>query len=477
MDRAHWQRPSTYRPEEGLLTAAAAATIVASLAMMVWTTSYGAALAAVPLSLAFLVIVRRAPVLGTGAWLLYLTVEAELMRRGLSQVVASTSREILTGLLVIGGLYSARRAGQPVRVPLAAACVAAVVLVSLPRSPSLFGGLVGSRYYVLWPLLGFAGVRLFRTESRLLRFLRFVLLLLVPIASYGIVQYITGYGGSLTEADPAFFKAVRFGAFGSIGTTYGRPHFGLLMAVAALIAFWAMLKERQLMPVAVTGVLAALFVTACLVSLNRTAWISLAGASAVLVVVRLRLHARLLVLALSVPLALSLALIEPASGVGGGGLGRAVSERGSFGTRVEIWRDEALPLVDSPSTFAFGRGPGVVGGPLSFGSRRSLLPVADSSYVRVMVELGALGILALFIAISSIARTSLRLPRKFQALSLALISLFLIASITVDAIQVAPVLPLVWLIIGGTLGASGCGRRGGSVVKEPALCHRGGGKS
>lgn len=315
-------------------------------------------------------------------------------------------------------------------------------LVAAATAPSIPRGLASLRWYVLYPAFYTLGVWAVRypRKSRIVLVAGGAVVLLN--ASLALLQWITNYAVDVhTGDDITVLNTMRFGARGAIGALESRPALGILMALAI-----SQLVARNLGGVQSTWgrvSLAALFISAGVFSLSRTAWAAIivavgVGAVGVLMDSRYRQSMRrwMVVIAFVVPVLAIIPLLSSDETVA-----IAFSEGtrdADFSGRTGLWKDEVLARVTKdPAQLLVGYGLGTVGGESFFGDASvSLVPVTDNSYLHILVEVGLIG---LVLALALISRFVLNFRQRRSVAKIGAATTLLLAAGFVDVMTV-PVL-------------------------------------
>ena len=378
----------------------------------------------------------------------YMSLEGFLARAGVADTTVVIMREFLVVICLAGAILSKPRKMLSIRPPW---IYLFVLACSTILAHDQIRALLAGRYYLLWPMLGVVS-RIFISTTRRFRFFMAVTVLIGVINSLvALYQYATGYGGQITASSAEFMTIYRFSTLGGVGLTVGRPVLGLLLAVLLPVAIWFTLSETRMALRLVSLAAGGVLVGGLVVTLSRSAWVA-AFVGCVVVLQRLRPVGRVVLAAIWCVVGLTVVIWLPQQQAALGPFNEALSSTSSWGDRINLWQTTIVPLLDSPGRFLFGNGLGSVGGPIIGGTKSGVLPNADSSYIRLIVETGVMGVLGVAY-LASLGLRSLRgLDRGLGTLALAVVSVLATGFVGVDGVFYLPAVPIAASIL-GALGA------------------------
>lgn len=447
--------PRGYR-DKSVLLAASASCLLCACALALATFPFSALrLALVPVGLlSFLALARSAPVV-TLVILLFLFSSERITAPFLgTRLAAAGFREILviTTILALatGNVSSDSRLRRLGLRPLFLFWTG-TVLVSAVLSPTPIRGVLALRFYLVWPLLGFAAFLIVRNSTAQARRLLVALVFLgVGFAILGILQYTTNYGGLFAISED-LLSVRRFEGQGAIGLTNGRPPFGFFLAILGTTSGWMWFSRTPWLSRRTAAACTVVCAAGVLVSLSRSSWLALlvgllaASGASKSRVTRYR-----------GPLICGLALAALYLGANVADrlpseIALAANSVGSLSERFGIWSDALEYVTATPRTLLFGAGLGAIGSDTLIAAEEPIIPVVDNTYVRALFELGLFGCLTALALGARLCRYIRGSQAVTKDLLYAVVACAGVFSLTVDAVYLLPGALMTAVVFGSVL--------------------------
>lgn len=370
-----------------------------------------------------------------------------------SDAVTATARDLA---LLVAAVIVVMSAETPRLVIAAWAGWVTIVMLSLAVSGGDLASLAAASQYVVWPSTFILGYALARDKG--VRRLAYSLLLVILLANAlsGIWQYFTQFGGVVDQGSALDLVSGRFGVAGAIGLTPGRPALGLFLSMGICLAIWRLIQVSEFRARIWWAALLPISLTASIVTFSRTSWFAgLIGVLVVLALSRQISKRGILVLALLLLASTSFGTLLVAGNDrdGGGALEQAVHQL-SLRARLDQWSGIDSVSGSGVSSLLIGEGPGSVGYGVQVDGRNyssSLLTDTDNTYLRVLVDLGLVGLSALMVVLFLIGRQVWRTPRR--PLGLSILAILLVSWLTVDG-WYFPLIPISFLVLGLSSGSN-----------------------
>ncbi len=326
---------------------------------------------------------------------------------GFFRNLLDTPAVLLVKDVLLAGIYAGfllyalkhrRWLALPVSLGLPLACFFGLAVLQMfnPALGSVAVGLVGLKTYFYYLPLCIIAPALLNTRQRLYRTLAGLLLVAIPIAAYGIVQYVQG-----PEAYASLGPAFRRATFVIIdeyyeGTVLFRPsstfswpsHYSTFLGFSVMLAVGAMHLRKTPHLRRIAWLALPVLVVAVIVSGQRSLYLLL-PATIVLMLMLVRATGALLRLGAGLAaVGLGLAFLAPPAILGRFATFFAESQGALIGSRFQAaWSNLARAVLTSP----LGRGTGIS----ALGSRylaTDAFIFTESLFARIVNELGILGL-------------------------------------------------------------------------------------
>ncbi|MBX0330765.1 O-antigen ligase family protein [Oscillochloris sp. ZM17-4] len=342
-----------------------------------------------------------------------------------------------------------------------------------PNVPSLQAGVEGFRKFAYMSIALYAGRYTF-TDTMARRFEWLLIILSVPIAAYGIKQFLMPSSLDYRLIDLSTASEVTYlmgGRLRPFATLPGPFHLGLYLVVAGLITFRMMLTTR-LWSIRFWALGMALGVQMITLFLTRTKgnWVGMAVGVGVIILFQialspnLRQKLRRLMVGTAIASVAVVALLAVAlSGripVLTDALGAVLDPLNAptFIYRLQIWRDELLPALVQHPLIGYGTSSAGEGLSVYYEGATSFFVASHNLFLKVQIELGAFGLL-IFLAIIGLclrrglsslryyARTS---PGRLQTTqwAIAVACAFLVSGLVTPVLDAYPANYYFWLLLG-----------------------------
>lgn len=356
-------------------------------------------------------------------------------------------KEVLVGFTFVAAVMSPHAVPwSQVRLPSWAAPVGGLILLSLISSvfvPNLQAvqALKIGYFYVL------VAISLLRSPFTARDRDRLVTILMVTgeiTAFYGILQQVLGQG-RLAALGYEYNESIRTaGGFLRSFSSFNQPFgFGLFIMLVLLVAGSVALSDPKRWRNAIFLALSPMLLVGMSLSIVRGAYLGLAVGAALLAAVRYR------ALLLGIPLAIAVLLNLPASVLG------TVFSSSSLGERGSGWSDFMGEILRSPFGIGVGSTGSVAEKVAALTGSRTTTYQPDSQFVKVLLELGILG-LWLFLLLMGFALAAALItadrsvdPDSALALGIAAGILAAIGASTVSTyFEIFPIDVFFWMFLG-----------------------------
>lgn len=339
-----------------------------------------------------------------------------------------------------------------------------------PNVPGLQAGIEGFRKFIFMSVAFYIGRHLLQIKTFHL-FRKGMLLFSVPVTLYGIKQFFIMWPIDYRMIDLSTSSSVTFlmgGWIRPFSTMSGPFHLGLYLVISLLLILSLMGSRRlRLTNRFLLIVLFILQFILLLMTRTKGNWVGFAVGVCILIVLQSRSHVRsvlkLGILALFTS-SLLFALLSFSSGRSFVVLEDAIFaithplEAPTFIFRLELWQDEIIPAIQANPLIGYGTSSAGEGLNNLYRGTESQFFTSHNLYIKVLIELGLIGLLLFFLIIfNSLCRglTQLRKYNHFELdtkrllqWSISVVVAFLISGLVIPNLDAYPPNYYFWLLLG-----------------------------
>lgn len=336
-----------------------------------------------------------------------------------------------------------------------------------PNIPTFQIALEGFRKFAFMLLGLFIGRYWLNSAPRIRALLVFMLLVPTALSIYGIKQF--AFPSSLdyrlielsTASPITYLMGGHIRAFSSLS---GPFHLGIYLVFGLLLlsGIWLYYRKYRLLAI-------VLFIpqfVALILTVTKSNWFAFAAGLAVLIFINfkrplaliLRAGMVVVLIMIAIPALLRITEAVPQFSTVHQGLNDLINplQAKTFLIRLNLWKEEAIPLIESSPWIGSGTGSAGEGLGYLFENTSGKYVISHNLYLKVWIEMGLLGLLIflflyLYIAIKILRmRQNLKQPlfRLYADWALAMLTSVAVAGLTGAILDAYPANLVFWIVLG-----------------------------